>query len=337
VTTDPGFEQMRRQICGFSITMAIAAIAQLGIPDRLAAGPRRPEDLAAQVGAHPEFLSRTLAFLASEGVLELRPDGAFGLNERSRWLRSDVEGSLAPRAIYSGAPVSWKAWGAFAAALASGRSGFEEAFGKPMFAYLPEDPGSAAIFNRFMTGQTAASVAAFLAAYDFTGLRLLVDVGGGRGALVAGVLAAYPELNGMLLDMPQVIEGAGAVMDASGVRERCRLVGGDFFAGVPEGGDAYVLKFVLHDWNDERCVTILEGCRRAMAPGGRVLVMEHIVPDQQGPHIARFMDLNMMMMTDGGRERTEAAYAALLARAGLALRRSFPTPIGVSVLEAFAA
>jgi hypothetical protein len=336
MTNDTGFHQMRRQIGGFAVSMAISALAQLGIPDLLARGTRRAEELAGEVGADPGFLARTMRYLASEGVLEAQADGGFALNEQSRWLRTDVDGSLAPRAVYTGSAVCWTAWGRLEAALRSGRSGVEEAFGRPLFEHLQQDPASAAAFERFMTGQTAASVAAFLAAYDLTGLRQLVDVGGGRGALVAGVLAAYPALHGVLLDLPKVAAHAGPVLAAGGVAERCAIVGGNFFEAVPDGADAYVLKFILHDWNDERCVAILEACRRAMAPGGRVLIIEHIVPDQPGPHIARFMDLTMLIMTDGGRERTEAEYGRLLGRAGLRLRRSLPTSIGLNVLECFA-
>jgi hypothetical protein len=334
VTTDPGFEQMRRQICGFAVTMAISAITRLGIPDLLAEAPRTAEALAGAVGADLDFLARTLRYLASEGVLDARADGSFALNERSQWLRSEIAGSLAPRAAWSGSPLSWGSWGGLLAAMRSGRSGLEAAFGKPMFEFLEQDPDSAAMFNRFMTGQTAASVAAFLAVYDFAGIGLLVDVGGNRGALLAGVLAANPAMRGILFDLPKVVAHAAPVL--ADVAERCSVVGGDFFAAVPEGGDAYALKFILHDWNDERCVRLLEHCRRAMVPGGRVLVIEHVVPEEPGGHIAYYMDLNMLTMTDGGRERTEAEYRALLQRAGLTLRRSLPTPIGVNVLEAIA-
>ncbi|MFO1059134.1 MAG: methyltransferase [Dongiaceae bacterium] len=330
-----GFEEMRRQICGFAVTAAVSAVTRLGLPDRLAQGPRRAEELAGEVGVDAVFLARTLRYLASEGVLEARADGSFALNERSRWLRSDVAGSLAPRAAFSGAPLSWAGWGGYLAALRSGRSGVEAAFGKPLFELLQQDADSAAIFERYMTGQTAASVAALLAVYDFAGIGLLVDVGGSRGALLAGVLAAHPAMRGILLDLPKVVAHAGPVL--AGVAERCSVVGGDFFTAVPAGGDAYVLKFILHDWDDARCATLLEQCRRAMAPGGRVLVMEHIVPEGPGPHMAHFMDLNMLALTDGGRERTEAEYRALLRRAGLALGRSLPTPIGVNLLECLAA
>jgi hypothetical protein len=335
MSDDTDFQRMREQVCGFAVSMAISAITRLGIPDLLAEAPRKAEALAGAVGADPDFLARTLRYLASEGVLEARADGSFALNGRSHWLRSEVAGSLAPRATWSGSPVNWGSWGSLLAALRSGRSGLEAAFGKPMFEFLEQDAESAAMFNRFMTGQTAASVAAFLAVYDFAGIRLLVDVGGNRGALLAGVLAANPAMRGILFDLPKVVAQAGPVL--AGVAERCSVVGGDFFAAVPEGADAYALKFILHDWDDERCVRLLENCRRAMAPGGRVLVMEHVVPEEPGPHIAHYMDLSMLTLTDGGRERTEAEFRALLRRAGLALSRSLPTPIGVNLLECVAA
>jgi predicted O-methyltransferase YrrM len=160
----------------------------------------------------------------------------------------------------------------------------------------------------------------------------MVDVGGGRGALVAGVLRAHPAMRGILLDMPEVVATAGALLAEAGVSDRCRLIGGNFFEAVPQGADLYALKFILHDWPDEACVRILENCRRAMAPGGRILIVEHVIPEEKGPHIARFMDVNMMVMTSG-RERTRQDFEGLLGAAGLKLRRLAPTPIGIWLLE----
>ena len=330
------FTDMRRLVGAHSIAIAVSVVAELGIPDRLAAGPPTVAELAGQVGAHEDFLRRVLRYLASEGVFAESAGDRFQLTPMSEWLRSDVPGSLASRAVFTGSALSWTAWGKLLAAVRSGRSAHHEAFGHSLFEHAERDPAAAASFNRFMASQTATSTSAILGAYDFAGIRQLVDVGGGRGALVAGVLAAYPAMRGILFDMPAVIAGAAPTLAERGVADRCRAVGGSFFDAVPGGADAYALKFILHDWNDEDCLKILEGCRSAMAPGGRVLVIEHVLPSDARPHHARFMDINMLALTPGGRERTEAEFARLFDAAGLTLQRRCDTAIDVSILECVA-
>lgn len=324
---------MRRLLCGFSITIAISVVAELGVADHLAKGPKSASDLARLSGADEGFLRRVLRFLASEGIFAERDRDVFALTALSEWLRSDVAGSLRPRAVFAGSKMSWTAWGSLLSSVRTGTSGMEAAFGETLFDHVKSHPEAAATFNSFMAGQTAASVAALLGAYSFDGIRQIVDVGGGHGALVAGVLQAHPEMRGVLFDMPEVAAKARPLLENAGVAGRTRVVGGDFFAGLPTGGDLYALKFILHDWRDAECVRILKNCRAAMAPGGRVLVIEHIVPEESGPHFSRFMDINMLVMTSGGRERTERAFARLLDAAGLQLQRSVPTAIGVHVLE----
>lgn len=324
---------MRRLLCGFSITIAISVVAELAIADHLAKGPKSAADLARLSGADEGFLRRVLRFLASEGVFAEPDRDVFALTGLSEWLRSDVAGSLRPRAVFAGSKMNWAAWGGLLSSVKTGTSGMEVAFGETLFDYIKSHPEAAATFNRFMAGQTAASVAALLGAYSFEGVRQIVDVGGGHGALVAGVLQAYPEMRGVLFDMPEVAAKALPLLENAGVAERSQVVGGDFFAAVPAGADLYALKFILHDWRDAECVTILKNCRAAMAPCGRVLVIEYIVPEESGPHFSRFMDINMLVMTSGGRERTEREFTRLLDAAGLQLRRSVPTAIGVHILE----
>lgn len=325
--------EMRRLLCGFSVTIAISVVAELGIADHLAKGPKSASDLARLSGADEGFLRRVLRFLASEGVFAEQDRDVFALTPLSEWLRSDAAGSLRPRAVFAGSNMNWTAWGSLLSSVRTGRSGMEAAFGETLFDHVKSHPEAAVTFNSFMAGQTAASVAALLGAYRFEGVRQIVDVGGGHGALVAGVLQAYPEMRGVLFDMPEVAAKALALLEKAGVAGRSQVVGGDFFAALPAGADLYALKFILHDWRDAACVTILKNCRAAMAPDGRVLVIEHIVPEESGPHFSRFMDLNMLVMTDGGQERTEREFARLLDAAGLQLRRSVPTAIGVHILE----
>jgi hypothetical protein len=328
----PGVTEMRRLISGFSVTIAVSVVAELGIADHLAGGPKTAAALARLSGTHEDHLRRVLRYLASEGVFEERPGDLFALTERSHWLRSDVPGSLRPRATYTGSAMSWTAWGHLLACLRTGTSAFHAAFGEDLFDYLKHQPDAAATFNGFMAGQTAASVEAVLAAYDFAGFHELADIGGGRGALLAGIMHANPELRGILLDMPEVIATAEPLLDQAGVAGRCKLVGGDFFEAVPAGADLYALKFILHDWPDDACIRILRNCRQAVADGGRVLIVEHVIPEESGPHIAKFMDINMLVNTTG-RERTRSEFEQLLASAGLQLRQLVTTPIGFCVLE----
>jgi hypothetical protein len=330
-----GLAEMRRLISGFSVTIAISAVAELRIADHLSSGARTASELARLSGVNEDFLRRVLRYLASEGVFEEQAGDAFALTERSHWLRSDVPGSLRPRALFTGSTMSWTAWGNLLKALETGTSAFQAAFGEEIFDYLRHQPDAAATFNAFMAGQTAASVEAVLAAYDFAGVRELVDVGGGRGALVAGVLRANPEMRGILFDMPEVVATAQPLLEQAGVANRCKLVGGNFFETVPAGADLYVLKFILHDWTDAESIRILENCRQAMGSNGRVLIVEHVVPEDSGPHISKFMDINMLVMTSG-RERTRREFEQLLAVAGLQLRRLEPTSIGFCVLECVA-
>jgi len=321
---------------GFSVTIAISAVAELGVADHLSNGAKTASDLAQLCGVHEDFLRRLLRYLSSEGVFEARSGDLFALTDRSQWLRSDVPGSLRPRAAFTGSKPSWSAWGNLLACLKSGASAFQVAFGEDIFDYLKGHPEAAGVFNAFMATQTAASVDAMLAAYDFSGIRELADIGGGRGALVAGVLRANPAMRGVLFDLPGVVAAAQPLLDQAGVTNRCKIVGGDFFESVSAGADAYVLKFILHDWTDEQCARILRNCRQAMPGGGRLLIVEHVIPEESGPHVAKFMDINMMVMTSG-RERTRREFEQLLASASLQLKQAAPTSLGFSVLECVAA
>jgi hypothetical protein len=303
---------MRNLVAGFSVSIAISAVAELGIADQLAAGPRTSGQLAEASRTNEDFLRRTLRYLAGKGVFEEMDGDRFALNDRSRWLVSGIQGSLRPRGVFIGSSMNWTAWGHFLASLQSGISGMDAAFGQSLFEYVTSHSDAASAFNTFMAEQTVASVEAILAAYRLDGVRQLVDVGGGRGAFVAGALKAYPGLRGVLFDLPEVIATATPLLDRAGVADRCEIVGGSFFDGVPLGADLYFVKFILHDWPDEQCIRIIVNCRKAMAPRGRLIIVEHLIPDEPGPHVARFMDMTMLVMTPGGRERTKDEFVGLL-------------------------
>src|SRR5262245_50848351 len=327
--------EMRRLIVGHAVTIAISTVATLRIADHLAEGPKATAELARLAGAHEGFLRRVLRYLASGGVFAALEGDRFALTDRSHWLRSAVPGSVHARAMSTGSAVSWTGWGHMLASVQSGTSAMTLAYGQSLFDYLKIGP-DAATFNSFMAAQTAASVTALLEAYDFSDAREVVDIGGGHGALLAGILRAQDAARGVLFDMPQVVANAQPLLERAGVAGRCRLVGGDFFAAVPAGADLYLLKFILHDWSDAECVRILRNCRQAMAPGGRVLIIEHLLSEASGPDFARFMDVNMMVFTSG-QERSRAEFAALLDAAGLRLRAAVPTSIGLYALECTAA
>jgi len=328
--------EMRHLLCGFAATATISAVVNLGIIDHLSERPRTASELARLTATNEEFLRRVLRYLASEGVFSEQEGDLFALTDLSYWLQSGVPGSLQPRASFVGRTVSWTAWGKLIQSLKTGKSGVQEAFGHTLFEFAKSDPDTAATFDAYMAAQTKASIEAVLNAYSFADVRELVDVGGGRGALLAGILQAHPGVRGILFDLPEVTATAFPLFERAGVSERCKIVSGSFFDQALPGADAYAIKFILHDWSDDDSIRILSNCRQAMAAGGRVLIIEHVMPEISVPDFARFMDMNMLVLTEGGRERTKREFSHLLAAAGLELRTATPTPIGLWVLEGVA-
>jgi hypothetical protein len=226
----------------------------------------------------------------------------------------------------------YRAWGEILYSLRTGRPAFEHLYGQPLFEYLAEHPEQARTFDAAMTGVHGPETRAMLDAYDFAGVGTLVDVGGGNGSTLCAVLLDYPAMRGILFDRPDVVERARADLQAAGLAGRCATVGGSFFASVPPGGDAYLLRHIIHDWDDEQALTILRNCRRAMKPGARLLVVESVIPPVNEPSFGKLLDLTMLIMP-GGRERTEAEYRQLYSAAGFRLSRIVPTERDVSVLE----
>jgi len=321
---------------GYRAMQALYVAARLGIADLLKDGARGSEELARATGADARALHRLLRALASLGVFGEDADGRFAPSELGALLRSDVPGSLRAAAIFFGDERNWHAWGKLERSVMSGEPVRGPRGTQVFLEESARDPEGAALFNAAMTSLTSAFDAAVTAAYDFSRLGTLVDVGGGQGALISSILAANPALRGILFDIPPVIESARGRIGEAGLAGRCELVAGDFFASVPAGGDAYVLKWVIHDWDDEHSVAILGSCRRAMARDGRLLLVERVVPeridqsaDTQGIVLG---DLNMLLWT-GGRERTAAEYRALLASGGFTLARIVPTATQLSIIE----
>jgi hypothetical protein len=327
-------ESLRQLIRGFRATDLIATAAEFGLADLLADGPRSSAELAERAAAHPDALHRVLRALAHLGVVEQRDDGRFALTAVGHGLRTDVPGSLHAIARFWGHEYMRRPWLGLAHSVRTGEPAFDRVFGMNWVEYLSTHPEAAAIFNAGMTGLTAPITAAVVAAYDFSSFGTIADIGGGNGTLIAAVLEANPEARGIVFDLPHVRDDAQQRLAAAGMGDRCAFVGGDFFEAVPDGADAYLLKWILHDWDDRRCVAILRCCRRAMTASGRVVIVERVLPADNAPAPdAVFGDITMLVHT-GGRERTEAEYGALLAAADLRLTRVVPTTTAYSLLEA---
>ena len=330
--TRPDAATLRRMILGYRLSQALHVAARLEIAELLAGGPKSIDELAGAAEADPPSLYRLLRLLAGEGVFEELADGRFAQTPLSEMLRGDHDLSLRARAVFDGDEGTWRAWGNLLHSVRTGTSAFDHALGTGLFDYLKENPEASADFDALMAEQTGHWTGAIAAAYDFAGLETVVDVGGGNGALLAGLLGAHPDLRGVVFDQPHVVAGAPRILEAAGLSERCRIAEGDFFDSVPGGGDAYLLKFILHDWGDEDCAAVLKNCRRAMAESGRLLVIEILVEPGNTPDYGRYLDLHMLVVAKG-RERSEDEYRALFRAGGFALTRVVPTGTDLSILE----
>lgn len=329
---------LRTLILGFRVTQLLHVAARLGIMAALGDGPLPPGALAARVHAHPGAIARVLHALASLGLLRSTPERAYELTPRGHLLRPGVPGSLHGVARLYGEEWLWHAYGRMDHSVRTGTPAFDVVHGCSLYAYLEREEDARTVFQDAMTSFSAREGTAILEAYDFTGIRVVADVGGGHGALLAALLGAYPGMTGVLLEAEHVVHEAVPLLEASGVAGRCTLLPGDFFVSVPAGADAYVLKSVLHNWEDAQALEILGRCRAAMADHTRLLVIERVVPTGDGATGSEAMgaalfDLGMLVV-QGGLERTEAEYRALLERAGFALRAVLPTRSPLSLLEA---
>jgi O-methyltransferase domain len=306
----------------------------LGIADALRGGPRAVEDLAAQTGTHAPSLYRLLRALAALDVFEELDGRRFALTPVSEHMRSDAADSLAGWAAFMGRPPYWRAWGDLLHSVRTGENAWRHVHAADVWTYRAQNAEESEVFDRAMSELTRNANRALLDAYSFARFRTVVDVGGGRGVLLAELLARHPDVQGVLFDQPHVVGSAQEVFAERGVGDRVRIVAGSFFDGVPEGGDAYLLKWIIHDWEDEESVAILRVCRRAVPAGGAVILIERVLADEgkQSPEAA-FSDLNMLV-APGGRERTAGEFAALFEEAGLRLGRIVPAGAGLSVVEA---
>ncbi|MGE3804113.1 MAG: methyltransferase [Gemmataceae bacterium] len=314
------------------LSQAVYVAAKLRIADHLQAGPRSVDELARLSQAHAPALYRLLRMLASKGVFFEESGQSFRTTPLADCLRSDVPGSQYGLALMNG-EEQYRAWGELLHSVKTGQTGFEKVFGKPIFDYLAENPEAAATFDQAMVGVHGAETVAMLEAYDFSHVRTFCDIGGGNGSVLCALLQHHPGLKGMLYDLPNVIERAKGNLQRAGIAERCQCVAGSFFESVPAGADAYFLRHILHDWYDDRCLTILKNIHAVLPAAGKVLVCEYVIPPGNDPSPGKLLDLTMLVVP-GGKERTEAEYRELFASAGLRLERVVNTPVGVSILEA---
>ena len=322
-----------RLVSGYQLSQTLHVAARLDIADRLAAGPRSSDELAADTDTDPDALYRLLRALAAVGVLHEQAGRRFELTELGEGLRSDVPGSVRGWALMIGRPMHWNTWSSLVESIRTGDNTFRLVHDTDVWAYRAQRPEELAIFDGAMTSISGVVDAAVVAAYDFGRFGEIVDVAGGRGALLAAILAKHEGVRGVLFDQPDVVANAGALLDRFG--DRCRAAGGSFFERVPHGADAYLLKAILHDWEDDECVAILQVIREAMPAHGVVLVLEQDLggPNENAP--AKLSDLNMLV-NPGGRERSEEEYAALFAAAGLRYAGATASAAGVTVFEAAA-
>jgi hypothetical protein len=320
---------------GHYVSRALHLAAKLGIADLLAGGARDANDLASATATHAASLRRVLRLLASVGVFEERADGRFALTPLGGALRSDVPfSSRASVLLFAGVGIQ-DSWKELEYCVRTGQPAFRK-HSPDGDAFSHMDPEQSKVFDEAMATFAPATAAAIVAAYDFSTLGTVVDVGGGNGALLIGILSAHPHLRGIVFDRAEPAERARKKVHEAGLASRCEVVAGDFFAAVPSGGDAYLLKHVIHDWADEQATAILTSCRAAMAPGARLLVAEGVYP----PRIDRSLegrgaaanDVNMLVVT-GGRQRSEEEFRALYASAGFELTRIVETPARLALIE----
>jgi hypothetical protein len=335
ISAPPPAATLLHMMTGYWISQAIYVAAKLGIADLLTDGPVNAEELAAATQTHAPSLYRVLRALASIGIFSEVTPGRFVLTPLAALLQTGTPDSMRALAfIY--AEEMYRAWGDFLYSVRTGQPAFEHHFGMCLFEYFAQHPEVDHVFNEAMIGYTNRVANAVVASYDCSPFRTIVDVGGGYGALLAAMLRGNPAARGILFDQPHVVAGAGEFVRAAGVADRCECVGGDFFAEVPVGGDAYLLSQILHDWDDEHCVAILQQIRHVMSDHGKLLVVELVVSEGNEPSFGKWLDLHMLVVTSGC-ERTAAEYATLLRAAGYELARVVPTPAGQSVVEAIPA
>jgi hypothetical protein len=325
---DPNLQdQLARLVSGYWYTQTIYVATKLGIAEHLKDGPKSAHELAQATGTNPRALYRLLRALASISIFA-EEEGKFSLTPLAECL---LDPSAKAMATMRG-DFQYRAWGELLYSVQTGASAFEKVYGKPVFDFLSENPEPGKLFDQAMTGVHGRETGAMLEAYDFTGIKTLADIGGGNGSVITAILKKYPAMQGIIFDLSGVMERTKANLKVAGLEGRCRIVPGNFFQAVPPGADAYLMRHIIHDWDDDKSLAILRNCRQAMDKGDKLLVVEGVVPPGNEPSVSKFFDL-AMMVSPGGMERTEDEYRQMFEAGGFRLKRIVPTKTWISVLE----
>jgi O-methyltransferase/methyltransferase family protein len=321
---------------GAWFTQALYVAAKLRFADLLAGGPMSVEELASQAGTHPRSTARLLRALAMFGVFHEDASSRFGLSPMAEHLRSDHSHSLHHWAVLQGEPWHWQAWGALLENVKTGVTAFDSSSGRSLFDFLEHEPTAGDCFAAAMSELSSLSTSSIVKSYDFSSFRRVVDIGGGEGVLLQHLLEAYPTMQGVLFDREAVLAKARERLSGTPLAQRMEYQSGSFFDSVPKGGDAYLLKHILHDWNDETAGKLLRACLEQLGPYTRLLIVEYLLPSGNAFCHGKMLDLEMLVMC-GGQERTQEEMKTLLAENGLSLERVIPTTSGLSLVEAIRA
>jgi hypothetical protein len=332
----PPQAQLMQMAMGFMMSDMLGTVVKLKLADHLADGPKTAEELAGPTGTHAPSLHRLLRTLSAHGLFAEDGERRFALTALSEPLRTGVPGSVMTSVKLTTGSLFQRTFANLLYSVQTGKTAFEKEFGANLFEYLSTRPDDASMFSDLMVGFHGPETAAVAAAYDFSGLGTIADVGGATGNMITAILAKHPEAKGLIYDLPHNEADALTLVGARGMSERVRFEAGNFFEAVPEGYDAYLMSHIIHDWSEEQCLTILGNCRRAMGPKSRLLIVEMVLPEGNVFHPGKMTDM-IMLAIPGGEERTEEQYRELLAKAGFRLERVVATNSAASVVEAFLA
>lgn len=316
---------------GKMISRMIADLADIGVADLLVDGPKSVTELADKTSTNEDALYRVLRALCAIGVFKESGERQFENNEASKLLISDMPGTLRDLLRWLNCKPFWNACREFDYSLKTGQSAFNKANGKLVFEYLKDHEDVAGLFNNAMSSASSVTGPIVADTYDFSGFKTIVDIGGGHGSLLAAIITKYPHLRGVVFDLPEVIQS----VNPDKLTNKLDFQAGDFFEGVPKGADIYIMKHIIHDWDDEHCVKLLRHCCHAMSDGGKVLVVEQVITDAPESVFAKLFDIEMLAITHSGRERTVAEFKELFTKAGLKLTRVVPTKqTSICIVEA---
>jgi hypothetical protein len=315
------------------ISRCLHTAAQMGLADQFSGKSKTADELATSTATHPSSLYRLLRTLAGLGVFTEDDAHRFALTPLGEALRTGTPGSVRSAVLTLAGELFTKSLDELHYSVQTGNTSFEKVFGARLFTWLADHPVEASMFSETMVGIHGDEPRAVGAAYDFSQFDTIVDVGGATGNLLTAILDRYAKPQGMLFDLPHVIRDAPPFIQAHGLKDRITIKAGNFFEGVPPGGDAYLLSHIIHDWNEAECLAILGNCRHAMKPAGRLLIVETVLPTGNGPHPGKMLDM-IMLAIPGGQERTEPEYRVLLDKAGFRLERIVPTESAVNIVDA---